>query len=76
MRTKNPWKTATIILLIMAVGILAYDIVQEKSMNYNFNGVEVSKVSLDKITENILPGTAFSLCNAQTQKCEKIIKLK
>ena len=68
-KQKNPWKAATIIVLILVVclGMNLYN------PTYNFDGFKVDKLTLDKFSE-AYNNEPFSLC--QQDKCLAFYKLK
>jgi Tfp pilus assembly protein PilO len=69
----NKWKLTTILLIVLITGIIVYTTYQNNVV-YNFGGVEVTKINLEKLTKTFQDKA--TLCNLESNKCTIIKKLK
>lgn len=66
MTEKNPWKIATIILIIISL-ILGVVLIQGNNTTYKFEGFQIKKATLNDLYENYAP--AFLICDLNKQNC-------
>ena len=72
---KNHWKTASIVLIVVAVVLIAYNMLNVPTYNFDSLDFKISKPDFDAVSNLLSYGQSTRICNMETGKCIVITKI-
>ncbi|KKL94754.1 hypothetical protein LCGC14_1861540 [marine sediment metagenome] len=71
----NPWRTATILLVIVLIGLFVPIILNSKEEVYEFEHLNISKSNFEALSNVMKEYDQFPICNIEQNVCVMISRI-
>lgn len=68
-KKSNPWKIATIILVIITLVLIIYGQIQNSKNLVVIGNISINKVNLEKLVNVSIPGQIMKICDLDSKEC-------
>lgn len=68
-KKSNPWKIATIILVIITLVLIIYGQIQNSKNLVVIGNISINKVNLEKLVNVSIPGQIMKICDLDLKEC-------